>query len=174
TFANLRANADGADPKNQRDSIKVSGVLASIGANLSFIKTELLTLYKDTMNKYNTEQPQLKNYQKILKAIVEKKPYTLSPELEEALATLSEVHEAPYMIYERSKSSDMEFDPIRDKDGNDLPMSFSLYEDRYELSSNTDLRRKAYESFTNTLKKYENTYAYTYAIKIKKKVTIYR
>jgi|SRR5699024_2137460 len=174
TFANLRANADGADPKNQRDSIKVSGVLASIGANLSFIKTELLTLSTETIDQFITEQPQLKNYQKILKAIVEKKPYTLSPELEEALATLIEVHEAPYMIYERSKSSDMEFDPIRDKDGNDLPMSFSLYEDRYELSSNTDLRRKAYQSFTNTLKKYENTYAATYATEVTKQVTMSR
>src|SRR5699024_2304309 len=37
-----------------------------------------------------------------------------------------------------------------------------------------DLRRKAYQSFTNTLKKYENTYAATYATEVTKQVTMSR
>src|SRR5690625_1753692 len=41
TYASLRSNADGSDPENQRDSAKVASALASIGAKLSFIESEL-------------------------------------------------------------------------------------------------------------------------------------
>src|SRR5699024_5672440 len=102
-------------------------------------------------------------YQKMKQDMKEKKPYTLTPKLKEALASLNEVHQAPYMIYQRSKSSDMEFHSIEDSGGNELPMSFALYEDRYEFSPDTDLRRKAYDSFVHTLNQYKNTYAATYA-----------
>lgn len=174
TYASLRANADGSDPDNQKDSAKVSSALANIGAKLTFIESELLTLAPETIDQFIQEQTGLKTYQKMLHDIMEKKPYTLAPELEEALASLSEVHQAPYMIYQRSKSSDMEFHSIEDSGGNELPMSFALYEDRYEFSPDTDLRRKAYDSFIHTLNQYKNTYAATYATEVTKQVTMSR
>src|SRR5690625_5930571 len=78
------------------------------------------------------------------------------------------------MIYERSKSADMQFDPIQDAEGNELPMSFALYEDRYEISPDTAIRRQANKSFTKTLDQYKNTYAATYATEVNKQVTIAR
>ena len=51
------------------------------------------------------------------------KPYTLSRETEEALASLREVLEAPGMIYNRSKAADMTFAPVLDSKGNNHPMS---------------------------------------------------
>src|SRR5690625_7454203 len=78
------------------------------------------------------------------------------------------------MIYGRSKSADMEFDPIKDEEGNEHPMSFALYEDRYELSPHTSLRRKAFDSFIHTLNQYKNTYAATYATEVTKQVTMSR
>src|SRR5690625_6108688 len=70
------------------------------------------------------------------------------------------------MIYGRSKSSDMTFDSIKDSDGNELPISETLYEDRYEMAVDTEVRRKAYDSFIKTMNKYKNTYAATYATEI--------
>lgn len=174
TYANLQSSADGSNPENQRDSAKVSSALASIGAQLSFIKSELLTISSNTLKQFIEENPKLQTYQKMLDDILEKKPYTLSPEIEETLAALGEVHDAPYMIYGRSKSADMEFDPIKDEEGNEHPMSFALYEDRYELSPNTSLRRKAFDSFVHTLNQYKNTYAATYATEVTKQVTMSR
>lgn len=174
TYANLKVNADGSDPDNQRDAAKVSSALADIGAKLAFIESELLTIPAEIIDQFIREQPELQTYRKMLADIMEKKPYALSPELEETLAALSEVHDAPYMIYERSKSSDMSFDAITDKDGVSYPMSAALYEDRYELSPDTDLRRKAYDSFVNTLNQYKNTYAATYATEVTKQVTMSR
>lgn len=174
THASLRQHADGTDPSNQRDAAKVGAALAQIGAEISFIEPELLTVPTDTIKQFSQEKKELQIYEKMLSDVMEKKPFTLAPELEEALAALNEVHEAPYMIYERSKSSDMVFDSIYDAEGNEFPMSFALYEDRYEISADTEIRRKANESFTKTLNQYKNTYAATYATEVTKQVTMSR
>ncbi|MEW9675014.1 oligoendopeptidase F [Lentibacillus sp. L22] len=174
TYANLKLSGDGSDPQNQANSAKTASVLATIGAKLSFIDSELLTLSQHTIDQYLQEEPQLKTYGKMLEDKLERKAYTLAPEIEEILAALSEVHDAPYMIYERSKSSDMAFAPIKDQNGNELPMSAALYEDRYEITADTDIRRNAYDSFIQTLNRYKNTYAATYATEVNKHVTMAR
>lgn len=174
TYANLKASADGSDPKNQGDLSKVSAVLAAIGAKLSFVESEILELPDKALEQFFLDEPKLETYRKMLSDIMEKKRYTLSPELEEVLASLSEVHDAPYMIYERSKSSDMDFSSITDENGDELPMSAALYEDRYELSPDKNIRRKAYDSFIHTLDQYKNTFAATYATEITKQVTLSR
>ena len=174
TYASLKLNADGSDANNQRDAARVSAVTAEISAELSFIESELLLLSADTIRQFLDEEQELQSYEKMLTDLLEKKPFTLAPEIEKTLAALSEIHDSPYMIYSRSKSSDMTFDPIIDQDGNELPMSFALYEDQYEISPNTDLRRKANQSFVKTLQQYKNTYAATYATEVSKQVTMAR
>lgn len=174
TYANLRSSADGSDPDNQRDMAKVSAALADIGAKLSFIDSELLTIPEDTIKQFLHQETKLQTYEKMLFDLMEKKTHTLAPEIEETLAALSEVHDAPQMIYQRSKAADMEFDPITDDAGNELPMSAALYEDQYEMAAETTIRRGAYRSFVKTLKQYKNTYAAVYATEVTKQVTMAR
>lgn len=174
TYASLKSSADGSDPDNQRDSARVSSAGASIGAKLSFVQSELLALPEGKIEQFLDEENALQSYKKVLDDILEEKPHTLSPEIEETLAALSEVHGAPYMIYSRSKASDMVFDSITDEDGNELPMSAALYEDRFELETDTKLRRDAYDSFTKTLNQYKNTFAANYATEVSRQVTMAR
>ncbi|MGE6259640.1 oligoendopeptidase F [Heyndrickxia sporothermodurans] len=174
TYTSLKSSEDGTNPINQGNSARIGSFIANISAELSFIDTELLALPDGTIEKYLQDEPELEVYRNNLEDLLHRKPHTLSAELEEALASLSEVHDSPYMIYERGKSSDMEFQPIEDKDGSQHPMSFALFEDRYEFTPDTDLRRKAYQSFTNTLKQYKNTFAATYATEVTKQVKLSR
>ncbi|WP_175614982.1 oligoendopeptidase F [Piscibacillus halophilus] len=171
TYANLRSSEDGTNPDNQANSGKVASTLAQVGASLSFFDSEVLALPEGTIEKYLEENEDLKVYENLLKELLDYKPYTLSPETEEVLASLSEVHSAPYTIYQRSKSSDMQFDNFK-ANGEEYSNSFALYEDEYELSTDTDIRRNAYKSFVNTLKQYQNTYAATYATEVKKQVQL--
>ncbi len=172
TYANLRISEDGSSPENQGNAGKVGSVMATINASLSFIESEVLALPEGTLERYIEEEAELTTFKKTLKDLQDKKPYTLSAETEQVLAALGEVHSSPYMIYSRSKSSDMEFDSFVDENGEELPLSFALFEDRYELSPNTETRRKAYEGFVKTLKQYKNTYAATYATEVTKQVTM--
>ncbi|MGG3560875.1 oligoendopeptidase F [Neobacillus rhizosphaerae] len=172
TYANLRQSADGTDPVNQENSAKFSALQTKCIAALSFIHSEILALDEGIVEKYIQAEPDFEAFQKSLMEILETKKHRLSPETEEALAALGELQGAPYQIYQMTKLADMDFSPIKDESGQELPVSFSLFESRYEFSANTEVRRKAYYSFVETLKKYTNTMAATYATEVKKQVTL--
>ncbi len=172
TYASLRNSEDGTNPANQGAMARVAGVSAKMSAGLSFIRSEILALPDGTIERYLETEPGLASHRNQLTDLLEAKPHTLSPEAEMALASLGEVHGAPSMIYNRAKSSDMQFDPITDAEGNTLPMSFALYEGKYEGSQDVNIRRSAFASFTKGLKNYQNTFAATFATEVKKNVVM--
>lgn len=174
TYASLKQSADGTDAVNQANSAKFSSLRTKLSAALSFIDSEILALPEGTVENYIQEEEELQPFQKNLLQLLETKKHKLSPETEEALAALGEVHNAPYKTYEMGKLADMQFDSIKDAGGNELPVSFALFESRYEFSSDTDVRRKAYSSFVNTLRQYKNTFAATYSTEVTKQVSLSR
>ncbi|MED1509325.1 oligoendopeptidase F [Bacillus proteolyticus] len=174
TYANLKESADRTDPVIQANSSKISALGTKVHTALSFIHNEILSFEEGTIEKYLTEETKLEPFRKSLLEILQKRQHTLSPETEEALAALGEVHSSPYKIYGMTKLADMDFPSIQDEQGNDLPVSFALFESKYEFSPSAYIRRKAYSSFVSTLKRYKNTVATTYATEVKKQVTLSR
>ncbi|WML44000.1 oligoendopeptidase F [Neobacillus sp. PS3-40] len=174
TYVELKQSTDGTDPVNQSNSAKSSALYTKLNAALSFISSEILALKDGTIEKYLQEDASLEPFQNDLRKLIETKKHKLSPDTEEALAALGELQDAPYQIYQMSKLADMQFSPINDEEGNELPVSFALFENRYEFSADTAERRKAYNSFVSTLKQYKNTFATTYATEIIKQVTMSR
>ncbi|WP_449621510.1 oligoendopeptidase F [Robertmurraya sp. Marseille-Q9965] len=170
-YAQLKQSGDGTDPINQANASIIGNLRSKVDATLSFIKSEIILIEEETIQSYLREDG-LKPFEKTLLDILDEKKYRLSPETEEVLAALGTVHDAPYAIYQTSKLADMQFKSIEDEDGNELPNSFALFEDRYEFSPDTHTRRKAYDSFVETLDNYKNTFATTYATEVKKQVTL--
>lgn len=169
SYANLRESTDRTNPSIQANSSKISALWTKVHTALSFIHNEILSFDEGTIEKYLTEETKLEPFRKSLLEILQKRQHTLSPETEEALAALGEVHSSPYKIYGMTKLADMDFTSIQDEQGNELPVSFSLVESKYEFSPSTYIRRKAYSSFVSTLKRYKNTIATTYATEVKNK-----
>jgi oligoendopeptidase F len=169
TYASLKQSEDGTNPENQANSTRVGGMLAKFSASTSFLQSEILQMDEDKIKTFIGEEPELIDFQKTLLDILETKPHKLSPEAEEVLSAFSEVHNAPYMIYQRSLISDMTFSSFTTDDGKTYPLSFNSFPN-YEGSANTELRRKAYDSYIETLKQYKHTYAATYATEVKKQV----
>ncbi|MCI0182996.1 MAG: oligoendopeptidase F [Acidibacillus sp.] len=174
TYASLKSSEDGTNSENQSASSKVAGLMAHVNAMLSFFEAELLALPSGTLEHFLKEEPQLADFQKYITELLDSKAHQLSAETEEALASLGEVHNAPYMIYQRSKSSDMQFQPVKNSLGQVEPVSFALFEDHYEQSPDHTLRRAAFTSFTHTLDQYKNTFAATYATEVKKQIALSR
>jgi oligoendopeptidase F len=174
TYASLKQSADGSDPVNQANSAKLSALRTRSTAVLSFINSEILAFEEGTVEQFLQEEPELAAFKKNLLELIETKKHKLSPETEEALAALGELQGAPYQIYQMTKLADMQFAPIQDGNGNELPVSFALFESRYEFSPDTDVRRKSYQSFVSTLQQYKNTMATTYATEVNKQVTLAR
>ncbi|PGN53991.1 oligoendopeptidase F [Bacillus thuringiensis] len=174
SYANLKESTDRTNPIIQANSSKISALWTKVHTALSFIHNEILSFDEGTIEKYLTEETKLEPFRKSLLEILQKRQHSLSPETEEALAALGEVHSSPYKIYGMTKLADMDFTSIQDEQGNELPVSFALFESKYEFSPSAYIRRKAYSSFVSTLKRYKNTVATTYATEVKKQVTLSR
>lgn len=172
TYASLKQSADGTDPVNQANSAKVAAIGTQALSALSFISSEILEFEDGKVEEFLQEESGLEPFRKNLVELLEMKKHKLSPETEEVLAALGEVHAAPYNIYGMAKLADMQFASIQDEEENELPVSFALFESRYEFSPDTYVRRKAYDSFVSTLKQYKNTIAAAYATEVKKQVTL--
>ncbi|UHA73799.1 oligoendopeptidase F [Paenibacillus sp. 481] len=173
-YGQLRYTEDSTSPVNQANHTKAKDVLAQLNAELSFFKSELLALPAGTIERYLDEQPELHVFGKFLRDNLATKAHQLSPETEAALAALGGVLNAPYSIYLKGKLSDMTFASVQDGEDNVRPVSFALYEGNYAMSSDTKLRREAYQSFSQTLHVYQNTFAETYANEVKKQVVLSR
>lgn len=169
TFSSLRLSEDGTNPVNQANAARVGSMLSIFSADTSFIDSEILTLTDEKVELYIHQESGLEEYRKTLMDLLEMKPHKLSPEVEEVLAAFGEIHNAPFMISERSKTSDMTFPSFTTDDGKEYPLTFNTFPN-YEGSANTELRRKAYDTFVGVLNQYKNTYAATYATEVKKHV----
>jgi len=172
TYANLHLEADGTNPLYQEWAQHAAAAAARFQAAVSFVNSEILDLPDGRIDEYLKAHKGLGVFEKYLRDVLETKPYRLHPQTEEALAALSEVLEAPEVIYGRSKSADMQFEPVRDSTGRELPNSFALYEEKYESCPDTELRRDAFASFTKTLRQYKHTFAAIYGTEVKKQVIL--
>ena len=174
TYAFLRFSEDGSNPVNQGMMGRVSSAQAQVGAAIAFLQPEILALPDGTIERYLQEEPRLSPFRRHLEQVLSNKPYVLSHETEAALAALGEVFAAPSNIYGLSKSGDMSFDSVRDSKGQETPVSFATYEETLELSPDTVLRRSAYASFSEGLKRYQNTFGGTFGVEVKKNVAMAR
>ncbi len=172
SYASLRLSADGTDPANQAAAMRVSSIASQAFAATSFVRTEALNLPDGVLQRFLDEEPGLELFRRSLELMIEEKPHMLEPQTEMVLAALGEVLSAPSMIYSRSKTADMAFDPVVDGKGNTLPMAFAVYENHYERSPDKTLRRNAYASFTKGLRAYQNTYGATWGTEVKKNVVM--
>ncbi|WP_457983141.1 oligoendopeptidase F [Bacillus paralicheniformis] len=173
-YTHLRKSEDLTNPVNQAGASRMAALQAKLNAGLSFIQSEILEFPENQVETYIKNEKGLEPFSKMLSEIMERKPYKLAPETEEALAVLGEVHDAPYKIFGMAKLADMQFSPIQDRNGNELANSFALYEGKYMFSPDTHIRRTAFDSFTNTLQTYKNTIAAVYETEVKKQVGMSR
>lgn len=130
---------------------------------LSFLDTELGLLDEAVLNNLIAEQPQWKAF---FEAIIRQKPHQLHPLQEELLANFTPTFGQPYNNYGVTKFEDMTFDSF-EANGQTYGNSYVLFENDYEISHDTEIRRNSAAGFYNTLKKYKNTTAATYLSHIK-------
>ncbi|MBS4538757.1 oligoendopeptidase F [Clostridium sp. D2Q-11] len=163
-FTYLATSVDETDDKNQARLIKNDSILSEVLSRVTFIESEL----KEAEDKILDEAiEKTKKYKVYIEDIKRSKPHTLHPEVEKAFASISPVLEAPYKVYNQSKLVDMDF-PKFEVDGKEYPLSFVLFENTYQGDKNTDLRRMAFDKFSDKLKEYQNTVATAYQTQVQK------
>ena len=157
-YVQLAAEVDYGDAALLERSESFSRMYARMNSRLSFIDSEILAqdegLLRQAAAQCGPNQPYMED-------LLMQKPYQLQPETERVLTALRPAIDAPYQIYNIAKLADMKFPAFR-ADGEEHPLGYSLYEDKYEYDPRTDVRREAYKAFYGKLREYENVTAAAY------------
>ena len=157
-YYSLAVSVDVGDAALQEQNGAFIRMEAQISSRLSFIDSEIIAqdeaLLREAVAQGGPNQPYLEN-------LLMQKPYQLQPETERVLAALRPALNAPYQIYNMAKLADMKF-PAFQAEGEEHPLGYSLYEDKYEYDPRTEVRREAYKAFYAKLREYENVTAAAY------------
>ncbi|AWE07053.1 oligoendopeptidase F [Lysinibacillus sp. 2017] len=158
TYASLSHSVDQTSTENQMRSAQFGSVAATLATKLSFVKSDLLALDESVLKEAQQLKPEYANY---IEKLLIQKPYQLHPEAEKALAAFGATLDAPYELYNTTKLVDMKF-PNFEVNGETFPMSYNLFEGDWELETDTDKRRAAFDAFSNKLRDYQHTTAKAY------------
>ncbi|HBT48899.1 MULTISPECIES: oligoendopeptidase F [Caldanaerobacter] len=168
SYAHLAVSVDQTNTENLQRQMKFSNIASSIQSRISFIESEIIQLDEKIINQAIEESKENANY---LRKILRKKKHALHPEVEKAISALSTVLEAPHHIYNMAKLADMDFGTFT-VDGKEYPLSFALFETKWEYEKDTKIRRAAFEAFSKKLKEYQHTIAAVYQTQVQKEKTI--
>lgn len=174
TFAHLRNAQDGSNPQYQAAMARVSALHARVGASTSFVDSEILAFPDQLLEQFVASEPRLAAFEVHLNDLLALRPHRLAADTERVLASLDDVLSAPYMIYSRSKSSDVQFAPFTDAAGTVYANSVNGFESNFETHSDSSVRRGAWASFSAGLKAYNQTWAATFATEVNKNVVMAR
>ncbi len=157
-YASLNLSVDQTNEKHQMRAAKWNQILAEVMSEVSFVDSELLSLPTEILEEAIEQSADFSRY---LDRLIEKKPYTLHPEVEKVLAGFSSIFEAPYELYNTSKMLDINF-PDFHAGGKEHPLSYVSFEGSLEYEADTEKRRAAFAAFSKELRKYQHTTAKIY------------
>lgn len=161
-YRSLAASVDYGDAALQERNDAFGRLDAQMSSRLTFIRSEILAQDEALLRQAAAQDGPDRPY---LEDLLRQKPYQLQPETERVLAALRPVTDAPYDIYNQAKLVDMTFPSFRAA-GQEYPLGYSLYEDKYEYDPRTEVRREAYKAFYGKLREYENVTAAAYQANI--------
>lgn len=162
SYSYLDYSVDTTDEKAKLRLNNFSIFFNNINLKINFFENEVLKLPKNIIVEAMEKTTKYRAY---LKRLLDKKKHLLSENEEKVIAALSTSIEAPYKTYEDSKLSDMTFEDF-EVDGKKYANSFVLYENFHCYDTDTEVRRRSYESFSKGLEKYKNTFASLYITQV--------
>ncbi|MFO8068933.1 MAG: oligoendopeptidase F, partial [Alkalibacterium sp.] len=167
-YGRLPVSVDIFDGEALQQARFTSNVLAGVSAKLSFFKSQIEDLDESTLDSVVAKEA---TYAAFIRQIKKSKLAKLDPNVEEALAQLSPVFEAPSEIFEQARSADADYGTF-EVDGKEYPLSFVLYEEVYMYSDDPKIRRAAYDQFSKVLGQYKNVVATGYYTHLQKEKTL--
>lgn len=165
-YSFLKADEDTANNANQAVKNKIEAYSAELAAMSAFFIPEILSYEEGTIEKAIETLPELKVYEFMLKRVLKRKPHTLSHEVEELLASVSDVLNAPSSIFGMLTNADMTFPTIKDEDGHEVELTEGNYS-VFIKSKDVKVREAAFKALFETYDHFKNTLATSLTSSIK-------
>jgi len=169
-YAYLAFSVDMADAVNGARFMKFESFSAEVESRLSFLLSELMEADDAVLEA--ASQLDLR-FASVFTDIRRRKKHKLSAETEKVLTALSPALRLPETVYEQTKHVDMDFGTF-EVNGRSYPLSFVLFENNYNLDRDPAIRHAAFDAFSKTLARYQNTVAAVYNGEVQKQKVISR
>ncbi len=165
-YAFLRKETDNADPAAQALKDQAIRLYVTADTAISFLKPELLALPQEELEAMMRD-PDMADYDAMLRQLLLAKPHTLPKEQERLIAMMGEVMNAPSGIFSAFSDADLKISPIRLPDGTEQPLTEGNYS-TFIHGKDRDIRRQAFHNLMTAYGAFGNTVAATYAASVKK------
>jgi len=156
TYARLRSAEDTRNQEYQAMSAKASSLGSEASSTISYLEPELQSLTQEEVESFIDAEPALAEYEHYLDDVLRMKEHTRSAEVEEVLADLSEVTDAPSEIYSMLTNADMSYGAVDDPDGEEIEITQANFT-KLQKNPDREFRERVHETFYDEWESVRNT-----------------
>lgn len=142
-----------------------------MNAALSGFKSDLLALPAERLEQWLAGSPELAGYRRFLAQIRSEQAHQLGPDAERVVGAFTELTQSPFTVWQNTVNADITFDPVRDENGQLVPMSFGAL-GRFYQSPQRTIRKAAFDSINAGFARHKHTLAALLATAVKRDVTL--
>ena len=167
-FAQFAMAVDNADQEPKAYVGQVMGLMGQAAAMTAFVEPELLEIGEELLD-WTKQEPRLeKNYHQF-HDLLRMKEHTRSAEVEEVLGMLQETLRQLSQTADELSEADIKFAPAVGNDGKEFPVTQGLLM-KNATHPDREVRRTAWESFSDGYKSHINTFSSNYLAYVKSQV----
>ncbi len=168
-YAVMEQSVDSTDSQTTAMVGRAGSLYGQFAATVAFANPELLRVGRDTLDSWVASEPRLSDYAMYIDDLFRRQKHVRSDEVEQVLGMVREPFGAVETIFEALTSQDMQFRAAKDSTGAEYPVAQATLDTLYN-SPDPDLRRSAYESYTDKYLELKNTLAAVYIASVKQDV----
>lgn len=165
-YAQRKSDEDTRISEHQALVARLMTELTRAGELSDFEAPELLSISDETMENFYAQVPELELYRRHFDKIRRKRAHILDAAGEKLLASAGEISQVAENVYSLFQNADLRFDPVKDANGKEHPLSQGSYISLLQSEDRT-LRENAYHGYYNAYRTYRNTMAATLAGQVK-------
>lgn len=165
-YANQKLHENTDNSTYQNLASQASSLLVQLSEVCAYIEPELMALPEGTVEKFLDENEELQVYRQYFENMIRQREHVLSGEMEELLASVSELAEGPKDIFSMFNNADIRFPEITGEDGKPVEVTHGRFITLLQ-SQNREVRKAAFQALYGMYGKYRNTLAATYRANVK-------
>ena len=169
SYANKKYDEDTRKDDYQGMKSRAGSLASRLSSATSFFSPEMQEAGRERVEEMMDGNPSLKQYKHFFDDILRFKPYTRSQEVEEVLADLGDVLDAPDSAFKALMNADMTFPEVEMPEGGKIEITQSNFT-KLLKNSNRDFRGTVYRSFYGELNSIRNTVATNFEKNIRRNV----
>jgi oligoendopeptidase F len=161
-YASLKADEDVRIAANQERQQSATALQTLISEKEAWVTPEITSVGAGKVKKFEIESPGLAHrFGFFLDNTLRSAPHTLSLEAEGVMAATGDVLNQPDNIFSQISNGELPFASITLSDGTKIPRLDQAAYTKYRQAPNRADRKKVFDTFLGTFKKYEGTFGQT-------------